>query len=564
MDNPGSASLNPGDTVGPYVIHSALGRGGMGRVFRARDDRLARDVAIKQLADASLTNDAARRKVLQEARAAAGLSHPNIATVFDVLDTADGPAIVMEYVPGESLARHIPRHGLPAVRAIEIAIQIADGLAAAHARDIVHRDLKPANIQITPDGTAKILDFGIARWTPGDHERASATTTTAQTATGRLAGTPGYISPEQLGGAPADARSDIYALGVVLYEMLTGRKPFPAADLLGNAMAVARGDAPAIAAIVPGTPQSVIAVAERAMAKEPAARFQTAGDAGRALRQAHEDLLATARPATVAAPPRGRSLSTTIAAAAIALVIAATLGWQWLGTSNDAAVSAHGSVFAVLPFRSATADGLSSQIAVGLTEGLANRLSSLDSIRLLPVDDARQAAATAGDAALAAKALGARFVVDGDVRVAGASIDTTVTLVDAKGKRHDAGRYTGDAAQVFDLHQRIAQGVIAVLADADAVRAAAAPNPAPTSNQQAFAEYAQARLFLERSDVAGNIDHAIGLFESAIQKDRRFALAYAGLGQACWAKYGQTGDAVWTIKAMTAIMDALRINDRQP
>ena len=187
MDNLGPGSLNPGDAIGPYVIDRALGHGAMGRVFRARDHRLGRDVAIKQLSDPSLTNDAARRQVLQEAGAAAGLSHPNVATIFDVIDTPGGPAIVMEYVPGESLARHIPPHGLPAARSLEIAIQIADGLAAAHARGIVHRDLKPANIQITPDGTAKILDFGIARW-PGDPERAAATTQTSVPALGEIDG----------------------------------------------------------------------------------------------------------------------------------------------------------------------------------------------------------------------------------------------------------------------------------------------------------------------------------------------------------------------------------------
>lgn len=556
--------MNPGDTIGPYVIQSPLGHGGMGRVFRARDDRLARDVAIKQLSDPSLTSDAARRRVLQEARAAAGLSHPNIATIFDVLDTSEGPAIVMEYVPGESLARHIPRHGLPAARSLEIAIQIADGLAGAHARGIVHRDLKPANIQITPEGTAKILDFGIARWTAGDEDRDTATTHTSQTGTGRLAGTPGYIAPEQLGGARADARTDIYALGVVLYEMLTGRRPFPASDLLGSAIAMVKGQAPAISGIVPGTPQPVIAIVARAMAMEPADRFQTATDVARALREAHDDLLATARQPVVTAPPRRRSLATTVAVAAIAAVIAGALGWKWLGGSDDAAVSAHGSVFAVLPFRSSTADGLSGQIAVGLTEGIANRLSSLESIRVLPADDVRQAASTATNPAAAARSLDARFVVDGEVRVSGQSVDAQVALVDANGTRHEAGRYAGDVAQVLDLHQRIAQGVIAVLADADAVRPASAPSPPPTSNQQAFAEYAQARLFLERSDVAGNIDHAIGLFETAIQKDQRFALAYAGLGQAYWAKYGQTGDAIWTTKATAAILDGLRINDRQP
>ena len=159
--------MHPGESIGPYVIQNLLGSGGMGEVYRATDERLGREVALKRLTDASLTSDVARRRVLQEASAAAGLSHSNIATIFDVLDTADGPTIVMEYVPGESLAWHVARGPIPVARALDIAGQVCDGLIEAHAHGIIHRDLKPANIQITPQGKVKILDFGIARSTAG-------------------------------------------------------------------------------------------------------------------------------------------------------------------------------------------------------------------------------------------------------------------------------------------------------------------------------------------------------------------------------------------------------------
>lgn len=551
--------MNSGESLGPYLIQSPLGAGGMGRVYRARDTRLNREVALKQLSDPSLASDLARGRVLQEARAAAGLSHPNIATIYDVLDTADGPTIVMEYVPGESLARHIVRGALPPARALEIGAQIADGLAEAHAHGIIHRDLKPANIQITPEGKAKILDFGIAQPGAGGHDQGSTPTVTAYADAGGLAGTPGYMAPEQLGGAPADERTDIYAVGVLLYEMLSGRPPYPAGNLLSTAMAVLKGNAPPVSALMPATPAVVSAIVERAMAREPEQRFRTAGDLARALRAAREG--APASSMAMPAPAARRTPVPILVVTLLAAVVLAGLGWQWAHRADPSVVSAHGASLAVLPFKNPNTDPLADPIAAGLTDAVANRLSSLGSVRLLSLDQTREAAGTAADAAAAANTLGAGFVVEGAVRRQGQALDVDVALVGADGSRREAGRFTGDIAQIFDLHQRIAQGVIAALTAANAVSSGAAPSPAPTLNQEAYAEYAQARLFLERPD---GVDHAVRLFESAIAKDSRFVLAYAGLGQAYWSKYTQTQDPLWTTKATTAILDALRIDPNQP
>lgn len=552
--------MNSGDSLGPYLIQRALGAGGMGRVYLARDTRLNRDVALKQLSDPSLASDIARGRVLQEARAAASLSHSNIATIYDVLDTPDGPTIVMEYVPGESLAQHIARGALPPARALEIGAQVAEGLAGAHARGIIHRDLKPANIQITPEGEAKILDFGIAQLAAGHRDHAATPTVTMFAEAAALAGTPGYMAPEQLSGGRADERTDIYALGVLLYEMLTGRAPYPAGDLLRTAMAVIEGGAPPVAALVPSTPPLVSAIVDRAMARNPAARFPSARELAGDLRRARK-AIARGQEEMAPMPRAGRPAAQTAAVMALALVVLAAAGWQWLRYSNGAAVSARGSVLAVLPFTNVTGDALNDPIAVGVTDAVANRLSSLQSVRLLSLDQAREAAGTATNPAAVARTLGAGFVIDGDVRRAGQTLDVDVSIVAADGQRRAAGRYTGALAQIFDLHERIAQGVIAALTAENAVASGAAPNPAPTMNQEAYADYAQGRLFLERPD---DVDHAVRLFESAIAKDNRFALAYAGLGQAYWSKYRQTQDPVWTTKATTAALDALRIDPNQP
>jgi serine/threonine-protein kinase len=563
----------PGESVGPYIILNSLGSGGMGEVYRARDERLNREVALKRLSDVTLESDVVRRRILKEARAAAALSHPNIATIFDVLDTGAGPAIVMEYVPGDSLARVIERNPVPTEQALEFALQMSEGLAEAHTHGIVHRDLKPANIVITPAGRVKILDFGIARSMDAGAESPAAGTVDPRTEAGRIPGTPGYMSPEQITGGHVDQRTDIYAVGVLLYEMLTGRRPFQAPTPFESAMAAVAGAARPVSELAPAVPAHVSALVERAMAKEPEQRFQTATQLADELRHARQRLVdaVTESSTDVAVQPvpgersPARVKPLALVAAALVAIAAAAIGWRWIHSSTVPVVSAHGSSLAMLPFRNATADPANDSVALGVTEGVANRLASLDSVRILPLEESRDAAAGGADPVHVARALGAGFVVSGELGRVGQTLDIEVALVKADGQRRAVGRYTGDAARLFDLHRRVADGVSSALAREGVVPSAASIQIAPpTSDQQAFAEYSQARLFLERPDVPGNLDHAIRLFQSAIAKDNRFALAHAGLGQAYWAQYRETQDTAWTNRATAAILDALRIDPDQP
>jgi serine/threonine-protein kinase len=542
----------------------------MGEVYLAHDDRLNRAVALKRLSDASLTTEAVRRRVLHEARAAAALSHPNIATIFDVLDTGAEPAIVMEYVPGESLARQIARGPLPAGRALEIAVQISDALVEAHGHGVIHRDLKPANVQITPSGKAKILDFGIARSVGDEQAAAAAPTVSLSSEAGRIVGTPGYMAPEQLLGGTADKRTDIYALGVLLYEMLTGRRPFESTDILKGAIAAVAGGAPRVIDVAPHVPPYLSAIVERAMAKDPADRFQTAGELSADLQRAW----AQVGTGSHVAPPHQRTSTierrfrlhkkalTTVLALAGAVAVAAI--WQW--TRRPVPVpSTQASVIAVLPFKNSTADPANDPIARGVTEAVANALASVRSIRVLSLEDSRNAARGTTDAARAARNLGAGFAVDGQLRRSGQTLDVEVSLVNANGQRQAAGPYPVDASDAFALYRQINEGLTTVLAQVGAVSSPTPAKPAPpTSNQEAFAEYVQARLFLERPDVPSHLDHAITLFQSAIEKDQKFALAYAGLGQAYWAQYSETQAPEWPTKATKAILDALRIDPDQP
>ena len=563
----------PGEWVGPYLVMDRLGAGGMGEVYRARDTRLNRTVALKRLSNPALASEDARHRVLREARAAAALSHPHIATIFDVLDTPEGLVIVMEHVPGESLAASLRRGALPAEQAIRFAGQITDALVEAHDHGVVHRDLKPANIHITPDGKAKILDFGIARSAP-DPTAGESAPDEMSTETGRVIGTPGYMSPEQLAGGRVDHRTDIYGVGLLLFEMLTSRRPFQQADALGRALAVFDTRVPRVSALAPDVPDAVSDLVARAMAGNPQDRFGTARELSEALAQAGRGLsdAPTVTGGTGGRTFTGRTVVTWIrqrpatTATGLLVVAAVVLGLMaWLRPWWSVPVSAHSSVIGVAPFLNQSGNASNDSLVVGLSEAVATRLAVVPSLRVLPLEETREVARNAGDLQKAARSLGAAFVVEGTLQRMGEGLVVDVSLVGDDGRRRPVGRYAGSPTDQFDLHRRVAEGLTSALNQEGAIQTSTAPATAPpTTNQDAFAEYTQGRVFLERPDVPGNLDHAVRLFQSAIAKDTRFALAHAGLGEAYWNQYRETNDAAWTSKATAAILEALRLDPAQP
>jgi WD40 repeat protein len=279
--------LSPGNRLGPYEVLAPLGAGGMGEVYRARDTRLGREVALKVL-PASFAEDPARlRRFEREARAAASLSHPNVLTVFDVGSSTGCAFVVTELLEGTTLAAHMRRGPPPPDEALSLAAQAARGLAAAHAQRIVHRDLKPENLFLTTSGTLKILDFGLARLHDGDAARTQDTTQSNATDPGAVLGTLSYMSPEQARGIPVDARSDLFSLGVVLHEMLSGRHPFKRTSSAETVSAILRDEPPELATLDGRLPQGVQRLVRRCLEKRPEDRFQNASDLALAL-----DLLA--------------------------------------------------------------------------------------------------------------------------------------------------------------------------------------------------------------------------------------------------------------------------------
>jgi eukaryotic-like serine/threonine-protein kinase len=280
-------AIDQGSRLGPYEVRGPIGSGGMGEVYRARDPRLGRDVAIKVLATTAAAGPDQLRRFEDEARAAATLNHPNILSVLDVGSHDGSPYVVFELLAGETLADRLRSGPVPPRKGVEYAVQVCEGLAAAHARGIVHRDLKPSNLFVSRDGHVKILDFGLAKLTPilDGGEAASTIATRTDTQPGLLVGTLAYISPEQLRGEPADPRSDLFALGATIYEMLAGRPAFLRATAAETISAILRHDPEPIGPSPGGpVPSALEPIVRRCLEKEPEERFQSAKDLGFALR----------------------------------------------------------------------------------------------------------------------------------------------------------------------------------------------------------------------------------------------------------------------------------------
>jgi serine/threonine-protein kinase len=276
-------SLAPGTRLGPYEIVALIGAGGMGVVYRARDQRLGRDVAIKVIATDRGNDPALLARLEQEARTAASLNHPNIVAIFDVGTHEGAPYIVSELLDGETLRDRLATGSMPIRRAIESVAELADALGAAHARGVVHRDLKPENIFLTAEGRAKILDFGLAKAAPDAAAVASGAATALKTQPGVVLGTVGYMSPEQVAGRPLDHRTDIFSLGAVLGEMVTGQRTFKRPTAAETMAAIIQDDPPAASSLNPAVPANLDRIIQRCLEKSPAARFQSASDLAFAL-----------------------------------------------------------------------------------------------------------------------------------------------------------------------------------------------------------------------------------------------------------------------------------------
>ena len=521
-----------GTTLGPYRILEKLGEGGMGEVYRARDSRLGRDVAVKVVAGRRVDDPAALARFEREARVVASLSHPNIVALHDV-GTDDGVAFaVMELLDGEPLDRAIGSAGLSWTQAVDVAASIADALACAHDRGVVHRDLKPANVFLTRDGLVKVLDFGLARQDP---EYSEIHTTMAmargETEPGVVLGTVGYMSPEQVRGEPADARSDIFSLGCVLYELLSGRRPFGGATAPEVQAAILR-DEPAPVADSSKVPAEVSAIVGRCLEKHPDRRFQSARDLAFALRQARGG--ATARAGEPAARPR-ITRRAVVALGGAGLAAAATgVWWSTSWRPSGGRIQA----MAVLPLADLPRDPQQEYFADAITEDLTTRLKKMGSWRITSRTSATMYRGTARKIPDIARELGVDALVAGTVQRDGTRLKVTAQLIDGRTDRVLwADSFEREVQDVFALQNDISFAIarevgLALTPDVnEKLRAAARPVP-----RIAFDEYARGRYAWNKRSEA-DLRDAVRHFGAALEAEPTYALAYAGLADA----YGQLG-----------------------
>jgi eukaryotic-like serine/threonine-protein kinase len=511
-------NLSPGTRLGPYEIEAGLGAGGMGQVYRARDTRLGRQIAIKLLVGGA---DAAADRLLEEARNASALNHPNICTLHEIGEAEGTPFIVMELVGGRTLDGEVAGQGLPLNAVLRLGAGIARGLAHAHARGIVHRDLKSANVALTADGQPKILDFGIAkRLSPLEVTEATQSLATLA-ADHEIAGTLPYMAPEVLEGRPADARSDLWALGVMLVEMASGRRPFRGETGLALSTAILR-DPPAVPASMP---PGLAEVVRRLLAKDPRSRYQSAEQAVSAL----EQLVTSGSRAE--APRRARRFAGLVLAA-IGLGALAILGAAWLGTAGRGGPAAgHGSIesIAVLPLGNDSNDDSQRYFADGMTEALISHLSAIEDLRVISRTSIMQFRDTTQPLRDIATTLGVDAVVEGAVLPGADSVRITARLIDARTERPVwRGEYERPLGDAIGLQREIAAAIgreiRGELTAADTARLARRTTVDPLALQS----YLRGRFHWNLRS-AGDLAKAAAVFEDAIRRDPSFAAAHAGL-----------------------------------
>ena len=460
----GSGRVGPGSRLGPYEVIAPLGSGGMGEVFLALDTRLGRHVAVKVL-PAELSADRERLARLErEARAASALNHPNIVTVHDIGTSGPTSYIAMEFVEGKTLRELLLSGPLTVKRALEIAAQVADGLAKAHAAGIVHRDLKPENLMVSKDGFAKILDFGLAKFAPlesGELSRMQ-TVTKAQTEVGTVLGTVGYMSPEQARGEAVDFRSDQFSFGGILYEMVAGVHPFRLGTPAETVSAILRDEPAPLAETVPQSPEALRWIIERCLSKEPGERYGSTRDLARDLRRVGEQLSGTRASATPVAPKR---LSVRLRFAGLTLAAAAALAVAVLLLARARSPSAEMDSLAVLPFVNASPAPDTEYLSDGITDTLIDSLSRLPRTKVISHASVFRYKGKQSDPQQVGRELNVRAVLTGSVLRQGDDLTIGAELVDARDGRHIwGGRYVRKFADVIALQSDIAREISEKLA----------------------------------------------------------------------------------------------------
>ena len=555
-------TLEAGTRFGPYEVLSRLGAGGMGEVYRARDPRLEREVALKVLPAAAVADDTARARLVREARMAARLNHPSVCTIHEVGEAEGQTYIAMELVAGQALSDRLAAGRLSQDQAIRLGQQMADALAHAHEHGVVHRDFKAANVIVMPEGRAKVLDFGLAKPLLGrDLEAATTLTQASLTEAGAIIGTLAYMAPEQLRGKAADARSDVWALGVVLYEMAAGRRPFAGDTGFEVSSAILNQPPRALPA---GVPPPLAAIIERCLAKEPSQRYQRAGEVRSALEAMQQGTAPAAWPGWRATlVDRRRSVALAVISSVLVVVAGLDVGGlrsRLLGGGNDRSIR-----MAVLPFANLSGDPEQEYLSDGLTQEMIAQLGRLhpETLSVIARTSVMRYKKAETPIDQIGRELDVDYVLEGSAQREGSRVRITAELIRVGTQTQlwaDSfeREMSGILALQSDVACKVAESLALKLLPAEQNRIARAR----TVNPEAYEAYLKGLQHWYKL-TSGDLDAAQRYFEVALAKDPDYALAHAGVALV-WLGRSQVGlisPGEAAAKGKPAIMKALELDD---
>ena len=549
--------------IGPYRVLDSIGAGGMGEVFLAEDTRLHRKVALKAIRETGAGSAELRERLLREARAIAALNHPRIAAIYDIVESTDAGAsrmwIVMEYVPGETLAGRLRRGRLSTAEALTIGVEVADALGTAHAHGIIHRDLKPANICLTPDGHVKVLDFGLAKTIApsfSDTTLHGAADAGPLTRPGDVAGTPGYMSPEQMRAQVIDERTDVYSLGVVLFEMLTGRRAFTG-DFMTAAVSALTAGPPRVRDVDASVSPALDALVARMMAIEAGARPASAAAVHAELERLRSEGGNTGAAATVPVRTRARVFAYVGAAAVVAVGLATAGVRSYIRVVAPA--SRERPVIAVLPLTNLSGDSAKDYLGAGIAETLTTHLARLSSVSVVSRSTAAEAHSKGNSVAVVARDLGVNLLVQGSVQQSGDQLRVSAKLVRPDGAVAWAGESEASVTDLFMLESRLAASLIdALQVSVSAAERQDVTRP-PTQDRQALDDYWRGMAAFEHTDPLA-VSSAVDAFKRAIARDPVFALAHARLGEAYRQQYVYANDPRLIASAAEEVLKAVALD----